>query len=31
MIYSNVFFQLSPPSDELALQINFRYDSRKYF
>ena len=23
--------QLSPPSDELALQTNFRYDSRKCF
>lgn len=23
--------QPAPPSDELALQTNFRYDSRKYF
>lgn len=25
------FLQLSPPSNELALQTNFRYDSRKCF
>lgn len=28
---SGLFSQLSPASNELALQTNFRYDSRNYF
>ena len=29
VIYSYEFSQLSPPSDEFALQPNFRYDSKE--